>query len=426
VGSRIAGAGCCLLDIIHPHVDFSTPAFKAASSRRDGDGGLTPGKLVFTEDAERFTGRQFPDLLPELVGLDSRPAENIGGPSVVSLIHAAQMLEGEAATTSVFGARGDDPQGQRLLGLLRRMPVDLKGYRVLEGRTPSTFVLSDPRWDNNHGERCFVNEIGAATHFGAVEIGDGFNGADIVALGGTALVPALHTDLPEVLKAARKRGSLTIVNTVFDFMAERRNPYKPWPLGGSATGKPGPEDSYGNCDLLVMDRDEALRLSGTKDLGAAMAVFMASGVGACAITRGAEPVIAWAAGPSEKQGGHERHELRFKPLAPSVFPVIDRATARTACLRAGFKVADSGGDTTGCGDSFAGGILAALSMQLAGGNDGALDLGEAVGWGIAGGAFTLGILGGCHFETKPGEKRGAVEAIHAQWGGCGGNWNHGS
>jgi hypothetical protein len=35
-----------------------------------------------------------------------------------------------------------------------------------------------------------------------------------------------------------------------------------------------------------------------------------------------------------------------------------------------------------------------------------------VGWGIAGGAFTLSILGGTFFESRPHEKRAAVEAIH--------------
>jgi len=423
MGISIAGAGCCLMDIIHPDVDFSSASFKAARSRKDGDGGLSPGRLVFAEDAERYTGRQFPDVLAELVGKDSIPTENVGGPSVVALIHAAQMLEEENAAVAFHGARGADPLGKRLEALLRRMPVDLRGYRVLEGRTPSTFVVSDPRWDDGRGERCFVNEIGAATHFGPDEIGDGFDSASIVALGGTALVPTLHNQLPALLAAAHDRGSLTLVNTVFDFMAERHAPDRPWPLGGGSGNPhtpeagPGPAESYHNCDLIIMDRDEALRLSGAKNLDLAIAAFMASGVGAFAITRGSDPVIAWAGNSTA---------ARFKPLKPTVFPVIDRATARAATNHAGFVNPAPIGDTTGCGDSFAGGVIAALAGQLSAGRDGSLDIGEAIGWGIAGGAFTLGILGGCHFEEQPGEKRMAVEAIHTKWHGSGGSWKHGS
>ena len=56
---HIAGAGCCLMDLLYPEVDFSTPAFAAVRTRREGDGGLAPGRLVFAEDAKRFSGRPF-------------------------------------------------------------------------------------------------------------------------------------------------------------------------------------------------------------------------------------------------------------------------------------------------------------------------------------------------------------------------------
>jgi sugar/nucleoside kinase (ribokinase family) len=403
------------MDILQPDVDFSSPAFRALGSRHDGDGGLTPGRLVFAEDAEVFGGRPFPAMLRDLVGDAPPAAENVGGPSVVALIHAAQMLEGEGATISFHGARGDDGLGDRLEALLRRTPLSLEGWLKGRGSTPSTWVLSDPRWDSGRGERCFVNEIGAAAHFAPADLGPEFGSADIVALGGTALVPALHDGLPGVLSEARGRSALTIVNTVFDFRSERRAPSSPWPLGGSsAPGRePGPPESYRNCDLIVMDRDEALRLSGETRLEAAIRYFTSSGVGAFVVTRGAESVIAWAG-----QG-------RFEPFETVAFPVIDRPSARSMAEAAGFAGAASGGDTTGCGDAFAGGIIASLARQLSGSGKDRLDLEEAIGWGIAGGAFTLSILGGTWFETRPGEKRLIVEAIHQAWPGRREGYRHG-
>ena len=114
---RVAGAGCCLMDLIYPEVDFSSAAFRAAASGNEGDGALAPGRLVFAADAEAFAGRPFAEVLADIVGRapDGGPAspaaENVGGPSVVSLVHAAQMLEGEGAA-SLLPRRGGGRRGR--------------------------------------------------------------------------------------------------------------------------------------------------------------------------------------------------------------------------------------------------------------------------------------------------------------------------
>ena len=394
---RIAGAGCCLMDILYPDVDFSSAAFAAARSRREGDGGLSPGRLVFAEDAERFTGRPLADTLAAMAGSPTvasavPAAENVGGPSVVSLVHAAQMLEGEGIPVAFHGATGDDAIGRELREKLSRTPLDASRLESRPGRTPSTFVLSDPNWDGGRGERCFVNDIGAAEGYLPSHLGGEFFQAEIIALGGTALVPRLHEGLPCILAEARSRGALTIVNTVFDFRAERRDGVGPWPFGGSivSTG-PGPLESYRSCDLLVMDRDEALRLSGERDLGSALAFFAGSGLGSFAVTRGGESVLAWAGAG------------RFSQMALREIPVSARAGRQA-----------SRGDTTGCGDAFAGGILAALALQMKSGAA-LLDLADALSWGIAAGAFTLGFLGGTYYEARPGEKREQVSSFRRDW-----------
>jgi sugar/nucleoside kinase (ribokinase family) len=387
---RIAGTGCCLMDLIYPSVDFSSLAFGALRSKAEGDGGLEPGRLVFAEDADRFASRNgglsLSEVLSEL-GPAGPAAENVGGPSVVSLVHASQMLAGTGASVAFHGAVGDDEPGRRLRALLARTPLDASRLETRPGRTPSTYVLSDPMWDGGRGERCFVNEIGTAERYAPSDLGEDFLGADIVGFGGTALVPAIHAGLPGLLEAARSRGALTVVNAVFDFRSERARPGRPWPLGGEGPG-PGPAASYAACDLLVMDRDEAQRLSGEGSLDAAARFFASSGVGAFAITRGGEDVVAWAGGG------------RFAPFGPAELPVI----AVDASARAG-------GDTTGCGDAFAGGILAALALRMEADPGRGLDLADAVSWGVAAGAFTLGILGGVYYESSPGEKRALVSSL---------------
>ena len=389
--TRIAGAGCCLMDILYPKVDFTSAAFAAVRSRREGDGGLSPGRLVFAEDAERFTLRPFEETLAALAGPAPEAgqwpaAKNIGGPSVVALIHAAQMLEGEGIPVAFHGVTGDDGSGRELREKLSRTPLDISALETRPGHTSSTFVLSDPTWDGGRGERCFVNDVGAAAGFLPSELGDSFFDADIAALGGTGLVPGIHDGLPGILGRLRSRGALTVVNTVFDFRAERRDGVGAWPLGGLGKG-PGPAQSYRSCDLLLMDKDEALRLAGERDLGAALAFFQDSGVGAFAVTRGGESVVAWAG------------KGRFAPMGLRELPVCARAPA---------------GDTTGCGDAFAGGVIAALALRLAAGDDG-LDLADALSWGIAAGAFTLGFLGGTYYESRPGEKRELVSAYRDEW-----------
>ena len=91
----ISGTGCALADFLYTNVRFSSPVFLGYLSKKAGDGGLSPGKLVFTEEFEKFTGKPYPEVLNELTGNSAPDAFNIGGPGLVSMIHAAQMLEDE-------------------------------------------------------------------------------------------------------------------------------------------------------------------------------------------------------------------------------------------------------------------------------------------------------------------------------------------
>jgi sugar/nucleoside kinase (ribokinase family) len=372
----IAGAGCCLVDRIFPDVDFSLPAFQKYGSRRKGDGGLHPGRLVFSEPFEAFSGRDLRGAVAEITKDRAAPILNVGGPSIVALIHAAQLLQGSPAEVQFYGARGDDAAGEFLQNRLEQTPVKLQHFKIVPGSTPSTIVLSDPHHQEGQGERAFINEIGAAWKMKAEDLEQGFFDADVVVFGGTALVPRLHDQLTVLLQKARAAGCITVVNTVYDFRNESVNPGKRWPLGSD-------DESYQYIDLLITDREEALHLSGKQDLFAAGNFFKAMGVSAFLITSGTEHTLAFSDG------------RLFKPQSVRSYPVSSELVNDLKDFM--------GGDTTGCGDNFVGGVLASLAWQMLK-EDHLPDLGECLAWGTVSGGYCCFHVGGTFLEMEPGEK----------------------
>lgn len=373
---KVSGVGCCLLDRIYDHVDFCSPTFRQYMSRQPGDGGLEPGKLAFEEEVERFAGQHFADILPQLTQGRQPDKENIGGPCIVALIGAAQLAYKESVI-SFYGCHGDDHVGTRLCEALGRTPIDLTHYRCEAGsETASTNVLSDPHYDNGHGERTFVNTIGASWRYLPSEVDDSFYKSDICVFGGTAIVPMIHQGLCEMLQKAHRHGAFTVVNTVYDSLSEKQNPGRRWLLGDS-------DESYPLIDLLIVDHEESLRLSGTGSIPQAITFFREKGVRAVLVTNGAHDVYLWADSPA-----FGRVEMQTMPVSAAVG--IE--------LRAGRR-----GDSTGCGDNFVGGVLASVARQMYAGRK-SFDLQEACRWGIVSGGFTCFYYGGTYFETHEGEK----------------------
>jgi hypothetical protein len=71
-----------------------------------------------------------------------------------------------------------------------------------EKPSPFTDVYSDPLFNNGHGERTFVNNIGVASDYHPAMLPEDFFKSDIVCFGGTALVPVIHNNLTRLLKRA--------------------------------------------------------------------------------------------------------------------------------------------------------------------------------------------------------------------------------
>ncbi len=380
----VSGVGCCLVDLLFNDIDFGSETMLTYLSANRGDGGLTPGHLVFREEFEQFCGEPFETVLNRITGGRKPDKINIGGPSIVSLINAAQLIEPENCEVRFYGRGGMDDIGNYLLTALKKTPVVLKDFRLIANQTPSTVVLSDPTYEDGHGERMFINSIAAAWEYGPDELDEEFFNSDIVVFGGTGLVPLIHDNLTFLLKKAKSRGCITIVNTVFDFRNEKADPSRQWPLGEN-------DESYSYIDLLITDQEEALRLSGEANPSGAIGFFLGKKVSSFIITNGSRNIITWSDGRF-----FNASELKEMPVSEKV--VIERKEVQE-------------GDTTGCGDNFVGGVIASLITQLQK-KKGQPDLTEACMLGIVSGGFACFYLGGTYFEEKAGEKRAKIEPYY--------------
>jgi len=376
---KISCTGCALADFVYARVDFGGEAFKLYLSQADGDGGLNPGHLVFAEDLEHFAGKPFTQILDDITGGAKPDVFNLGGPAIVAMVNAAQLLHGKDIQLYFYGALGRDDTAEKIIDILRQIPVNIDNYRRVDGVTPFTDVLSDPYYHNGKGERTFVNSIGTAWQYAPEQLDHGFFDADIVFFGGTALVPDIHNHLTTLLKKGKTHGCINIVTTVFDFRNEKRYAGGRWPLGES-------KESYRFIDLLIVDWVEALRLSGTDNLDDAVNFFTGNGVHSFIITHGAEDFYIWSDGTF------------FKKKELSALPVCSLVDTHP----------EAKGDTTGCGDNFAGGVLASIAQQLNDGKSGCLDLIEASSWGCASGGFACFYIGGVYLEKVPGEKKARI------------------
>jgi mannitol-1-phosphate 5-dehydrogenase len=376
----ISGTGCALGDFLYNGVSFDNTSFIRFLSKKTGDGGLSPGKLVFTEEIEKFSDCSYSEILKEIVGDRFPVTFNVGGPSLVSLIHASQMLDSAEYEVKYFGMAGKDDIAGKIFDIVRRTPLNISNYESAGIKTsPFTDVFSDPGYDNGHGERTFVNNIGAAWEYSPDMLTDDFFDSHIVCFGGTALVPQIHDNLTPLLSRAKSNNCITVVNTVFDFRNEKKHPGKPWPLGTN-------DLSYKLIDILIMDCEEALRISGQSIIGNAAEFFASTEVSSFIITNGANNIIFWSRGSLFK-----KTDITQLPVSKRIKDLIKSKPVQE-------------GDTTGCGDNFAGGIIASVAWQMKTRSQGQFDLIDAVSWGIASGGFTCLIVGGTYLEKAPEEK----------------------
>jgi len=386
----VSVAGVAVLDTLYAKIDFDSESYQRFLSRQNGDGGLKTGQLTFAQDLEKFAKIPLREILTAISGGRPCTGQNLGGPAIVGAINAAQILFDQNISFRFFGRSGNDPEAELIRTILAGLPVDCTGYLSTQGHTPATFVLSDPNAHDGKGERTFISDVGVGGQAESSELPPCFFDADVAWFGGTALVPSLHKKLTGHLKTAKKHGMYTIVNTIFDFISKKENPSAPWTLGD------GPE-SYHYIDLLIMDRDEACHLSGKESFAEIGAYFSASGVSVYVITHGAKEFYVWSDG----------RIFEAMPLTSfKISELIDREFLAHPHLR---------GDTTGCGDNFAGGFAASFVRQLYQGKTSKLSIRDAAAWAAASGGFACFTLGGTYIEKEPGEKYRALKRYRDAW-----------
>ena len=385
---KVSTIGCSLADYLYTGIDFDSNSFKKYLSRKEGDGGLNPGHLVFVAGLEKFSGKEFTSILSELTGDREFDGFNLGGPAIVAAINAAQLLYDNDVEFDFYGVLGQDDTADRILDMISKTPVNISNYKKSVGTSPYTRVLSDPDYHNGKGERTFINNIGACANYIPKMVDNNFFNADVLFFGATALVPGIHDNLTSMLRRGKENNCTNIVTTVFDFRNEKNNPGQRWPLGES-------DESFKLIDLLIVDWDEALKISGKTDFVEAYQFFIDMGVKSFIITHGAHDFFIWSNGEF------------FKECPLTAFPICAAVDAELNAHP------EKRGDTTGCGDNFAGGVLTSVVKQLSAGKKaGELEIADACAWACASGGFACFTLGGTYHEKTQGEKLSFVKPLH--------------
>jgi sugar/nucleoside kinase (ribokinase family) len=233
-----------------------------------------------------------------------------------------------------LGYVGEDPAGDRVLAILQGAGVDTRAVERVDLPTAATVALV-----REDGARCFLHCPGASTKAfqqapaitAALAEGCGF-----FHLANPFGVPGLRSNAPEILRQARAAGLCTSIDAGWDSRGEWMKVFGP---------------CLPAADVVFVNAEEARLLTGLDDPNAAARALRAGGAGCIVLKLGARGCSVHAEGGEWTAAG---------------FPV--KAV-----------------DTTGAGDCFAGGFIAALARGYT--------LPEAARFANAVGALSVGKAG---------------------------------
>lgn len=274
----------------------------------------------------------------------TRPVDEVRWGQSVWVETIAHRLGGNGGNTAFALARlgtavrltgwvGEDEAGVRTVAELAAAGVDTSGVVRIAGATAATVVLI-----GSGGGRSFLHCPGVSREaFRWTEPPPLAPGVTHLHIANVYALPNLRSIAGEVLRAARAAGATTSLDTGWDSKGEWMQVLAP---------------CLAHLDLLFVNETEAQHLAGVEDAAAAARALRARGAG-CVVLKQAE-----------------RGATAF-------------AEAETAVP--GFAV--EAVDTTGAGDSFCAGYLAARARGL--GVAECLRIANAVG------AMNVRVLGGC-------------------------------
>jgi sugar/nucleoside kinase (ribokinase family) len=247
-----------------------------------------------------------------------RPVEQLRWAATTLVDTVTQQLGGNAGSTSYTLAKlgiptfvvtlvGRDPEAAAILARLESAGVDTS--RVMPTEVPTSVAVS---LVNQSGERALLYQLGAsAAEFPSFPI----TGADHFHLAAVFRMKHLRTAAPDVLRHARELGMSTSVDTQWDTEDEWMKVLAP---------------SLPSADLLFVNEDEARMLTGHHEPRAAARTLLDAGAKTVCVKLGPQGCAVFS------------HDLEFE--AP------------------GFRV--NAIDSTGAGDCFSAGYIAALQRNL--------------------------------------------------------------
>lgn len=212
------------------------------------------------------------------------------------------------------GAVGDDEKADFVLAAMAKVGIDTSAMQRIGGGVPTSATILNVR---PNGDRPALHVRGASDHFDVLAaLYDQVFDAPIVHLGGTGLLRRLDGEPSRVLLAeAKRRGRIT----TFDLIAAR-----PETIDLVAPLLP-------SIDYFMPSIEEARDMSGRHDPADCASFYLDAGATCCVFTLGGE-------------GAYYAHRDGTRLHVPAY--AIDVV------------------DTTGCGDAFDAGFIAALHHRM--------------------------------------------------------------
>lgn len=369
----ISGTGYCYCNNIFKYIDFNSTTFKKYLSTTNNDGGLVSGKTIFSEDIEKFAGEKLQVIMHNIMGDKSADDIAVAGSAIVSLSHIAQLLYRNSIKVNYYGCLGSDDMAKSIMSVIKKTPLITTNIKKFKGLSAFNYVLSD--LNTNYT----INSLGCAALYDTDNLDINFFLSDIVLFAGTALVPNIHNHLDELLRKAQEKHSFTVVSTVFDCLSEKQFPGNAWLLLKNI-------NAYKDIDLLIMNYNEALKISGKKSIASAIDFFIYADTGAFIITHSENNIKLYSSGKLFK-----KQELIEMPISN----LMKTELKQNMSFKASY---------TSCGDNFIGGVIASFAMQLQKNTAGNLDLIEACALGIVSGGYACYYNDNIFIESTPGEK----------------------
>lgn len=380
----ISGLGCWVVDYIYQDIDFSLSRVSQYISK-DGKNGLVFGEATLMSHLVEYFGKSAETIIRDIGG--EKKYKNLGGVAIITTISAAQLLYNYKDIKVYFYANlANNEAGNFVLQTLKQTPVYTDYIYIMEGDNVVTHAFCGK---DEHGEtsRTFIcaPSVHPSTALKLEQLDDNFYNSDINVFSCIQWEPEISKNFSRVLKKSKENGSITIVGTANDPLMRGR---ERWILGDS-------DEAYEYIDILIMDKAEALYYSGTNDLSSAISFFKSFPIQGILITDGTNPTYVY---------GNGNLCLPYEGFIPIVEDI--GKDKKGGILEEG--------DAVGCGDNFAGGVVASIAMQLRNGEK-QINIKKACIMGNLSGGIASTVTGGLFIEKFTGERKSLIDRYYEKY-----------